>query len=143
MDLTLWIIASLLAAVALTGGISKTLVPKEKLAHVPGGGWTEEHSSRFVTTLGVLELLAVAGLILPAALDVAPVLVPITAVCWAAAHGRRRVLAPPAKRARVRNPGRDLPPARRTPRVGSARPALFLNRSRPAQRCAVSDTRER
>ena len=30
----------------------------------------------------VLELLAVAGLILPAVTDVAPVLVPITAACW-------------------------------------------------------------
>jgi hypothetical protein len=37
MDLTLWIVASLLAVVALTGGISKTFVSKEKLAHVPGG----------------------------------------------------------------------------------------------------------
>jgi hypothetical protein len=82
MDLTLWIVASLLAVVALTGGISKTFVSKEKLAHVPGGGWTEDHTTRFVTTLGVLELLAVAGLILPAAFDVAPVLVPVTAVCW-------------------------------------------------------------
>jgi hypothetical protein len=82
MNLTLWISTSLLAVVALTGGISKTLVPKEKLAHVPGGQWTEDHSHRFVTTLGVLELFAVAGLTLPAVFDVAPVLVPITAVCW-------------------------------------------------------------
>jgi hypothetical protein len=31
---------------------------------------------------GILELLAVAGLTLPAVVDVAPVLVPITATCW-------------------------------------------------------------
>ena len=82
MNLTLWIITGLLAVVALTGGISKTFVPKEKLAHVAGGGWTNDHTARFVKTLGVLELLAVAGLILPAVVDAAPVLVPITAVCW-------------------------------------------------------------
>ncbi len=82
MNLTLWIITGLLAAVALTGGISKTFVPKEKLAHVAGGGWTSDHTDGFVKTLGVLELLAVAGLVLPAAIDVAPVVVPITAVCW-------------------------------------------------------------
>ncbi len=82
MNLTLWIITGLLAVVALTGGISKTLVPKEKLAHVAGGGWTNDHSAGFVKTLGVLELLAVAGLILPAVVDAAPVLVPITAACW-------------------------------------------------------------
>ncbi len=82
MNLTLWIITGLLAAVALTGGISKTFVPKEKLSHVAGGGWTKDHTAGFVKTLGVLELLAVAGLVLPAAIDVAPVVVPITAVCW-------------------------------------------------------------
>ena len=36
----------------------------------------------FVKGLGVLELLAAAGLVLPAALGVAPFLVPVTAVCW-------------------------------------------------------------
>jgi DoxX-like family len=96
MNLTLWIAAGLLAAVALTGGISKTFVPKEKLAVVAGGGWTEDASVGFVKTLGVLEVLAAVGLILPAALDIAPVLVPVTAVCWVLlmvgamiTHGRR------------------------------------------------------
>ncbi|SIN41064.1 DoxX family protein [Micromonospora cremea] len=82
MNLTLWIAAGLLAMVALLGGISKTFVPKEKLAAAPGGGWTEHASVGFVRTLGILELLAAVGLILPAALDIAPVLVPVTAVCW-------------------------------------------------------------
>jgi hypothetical protein len=48
-----------------------------------------------VKTLGVLELLAAVGLILPAVVDVAPVMVPVTAVCWVAlmigamiTHGR-------------------------------------------------------
>jgi hypothetical protein len=82
MNLTLWIITGLLAAVALSGGVSKTFIPKEKLAHVTGGGWTKDHTAGFVKTLGILELLAVVGLTLPAAVDVAPVVVPITAVCW-------------------------------------------------------------
>src|SRR5688572_5213462 len=82
MNLTLWIITGFLAVVALTGGVSKTFVSKDKLAHVPGGGWTKDHTSRFVKTLGALELLAVVGLILPAVINVAPVLVPITAACW-------------------------------------------------------------
>ena len=96
MNLTLWIAAGLLAAVALTGGISKTFVPKEKLAAANGGGWTEDASVGFVKTLGVLEVLAAVGLILPAALDIAPVLVPVTAICWVLlmvgamiTHGRR------------------------------------------------------
>lgn len=33
-------------------------------------------------TLGVLELLAAIGLVLPALTGVAPVLVPVTAACW-------------------------------------------------------------
>ncbi|MEV7970702.1 DoxX family protein [Sphaerisporangium sp. NPDC088356] len=82
MNLALWIAAGLLAVVALSGGISKTFVPKEKLAALRGGGWTADASVGFVRTLGVLELLAAVGLILPAALDIAPVLVPVTAVCW-------------------------------------------------------------
>lgn len=82
MNLALWIGAGLLAVVALTGGFSKIFVPKEKLAAAHGGGWTEDASVGFVKTLGVLELLAALGLILPAAVDIAPGLVPVAAVCW-------------------------------------------------------------
>jgi hypothetical protein len=96
MNLALWIAADLLAAVALTGGISKTFIPKAKLAAARGGAWTGDASVAFVKTLGVLELLAAAGLILPRALGVAPVLVPVTAACWVLlmigamiTHGRR------------------------------------------------------
>ena len=46
-------------------------------------------------TLGILELAAAVGLILPAVVDVAPVMVPVTASCWIAlmigamiTHGR-------------------------------------------------------
>jgi hypothetical protein len=96
MNLALWASTGLLALVALTGGVTKIFVPKEKLAAAPGGGWTGNASVGFVKTLGVLELLAAVGLTLPAVVDVAPVLVPVTAVCWVflmvgamATHGRR------------------------------------------------------
>ncbi|MBF6339344.1 DoxX family protein [Nocardia abscessus] len=82
MNLGLWIAAGLLAAVAVAGGITKTFVPKEKLAEAAGGGWTARASVGFVKTLGVLELLAAVGLILPAVLGIASVMVPVTAVCW-------------------------------------------------------------
>jgi len=94
MNLALWIATGVLAAVALTGGISKTFIAKDKLSRVRGGGWTADHSPTFVRTLGILELLAVPGLLLSAA--VAPALAPITALCWVAlmvgamvTHGRR------------------------------------------------------
>ncbi|KND26425.1 DoxX family protein [Streptomyces acidiscabies] len=96
MDLALWISAGLLAFVALAGGVTKTLVPREKLAVAHGGGWTGDASTAFVKSLGILELLAAVGLLLPAALDTAPALVPATAVCWTLlmvgamiTHGRR------------------------------------------------------
>ena len=82
MNTALWIAAALLAVVAVTGGVSKAFVPQAKLAAHPGGAWTGERSAGFVKTLGVLELLAAAGLILPAALGIAPILVPVTAACW-------------------------------------------------------------
>lgn len=81
MTLALWIIAGLLAIFFLIGGATKLFVPKEKLAAAPGGGWTGDASVGFVKTLGALEVLAAAGLLLPAALDIASILVPVTAVC--------------------------------------------------------------
>ena len=95
MNLTLWIAAGLLSAVALFGGATKAFVPKPRLARQHGGEWTEHAGPAFVHTLGVLELLAAVGLILPAVVGVAPVMVPVTAVCWVAlmigamiTHGR-------------------------------------------------------
>jgi len=82
MNLALWIAAGLLAVVALAGGINKAFMPKEKLAKYPFGGWVEDFSVGFLKTMGVLEILAAVGLILPAVVDIAPVLVPVTAVCW-------------------------------------------------------------
>jgi hypothetical protein len=96
MHITLWIAAGLLAAVALIGGASKTFVRKARLAAQPGGEWTAQAPVWFVKGLGILELLAAVGLILPALLDIGAVMVPVTALCWVAlmigamvTHGRR------------------------------------------------------
>ena len=85
MNLTLWIATGLLAVAALSGGISKTFVSLDKLAAInngKGGAWVADASRGFVRTLGILEILAAVGLILPPLVDVAPVMVPVTAVCW-------------------------------------------------------------
>lgn len=96
MNVALWIVAGLLAAVALFGGATKVFVPRAKLAEAPGGQWTASAGDGFVKTLGGLELLAAVGLILPAVVGVAPFMVPVTAACWVllmvgamVAHGRR------------------------------------------------------
>jgi hypothetical protein len=80
MHLTLWIIAGLLAAVFAAGGVFKLSVPKEKLAAAPGGGWVEGFSPRAIQALGVVDLLAAIGLVLPAVLGIAPIFVPLAAV---------------------------------------------------------------
>ena len=95
MNVALWITAGLLAVVALVGGITKAFVPLEKLSRHESAAWTRGVSPAFVKTLGILEILAAFGLILPAVTDVAPVMVPVTATCWVAlmvgamvTHGR-------------------------------------------------------
>jgi len=80
MNLTLWIIAGLLAAVFLVAGTSKLFIPQEKLAKAPGAGWVLDFSAGFVKALGAVEILGAVGLILPALLDIAPILVPLAAV---------------------------------------------------------------
>ena len=79
MNLTLWIIAGLLAAAFLAGGGMKLTKPKEKLA-ASGMGFVAEFSAGGVKAIGALEVLAGVGLILPAALGIAPILVPLAAV---------------------------------------------------------------
>jgi hypothetical protein len=88
MNLALWIVAGVLAVVFLASSSTKLFVPEENLdrllqrlgpAAQATGEWTRDFSPRALKTIGVLELLAAAGLILPAALDIAPVLVPLAA----------------------------------------------------------------
>jgi uncharacterized membrane protein YphA (DoxX/SURF4 family) len=84
MNLALWIIAGLLAAVFLLAGLNKLFIPRATLAKAPGGGWVNDFSPRFIKLLGAVEILGAIGLILPAALDIAPILVPVAAIGLAA-----------------------------------------------------------
>jgi uncharacterized membrane protein YphA (DoxX/SURF4 family) len=96
MNVVLWIIASLLAAAFLGAGLMKVSQPKEKLA-AANMGWAEDFSAGTVKAIGALEILAAIGLILPAALGIAPVLTPLAAlgialvmVGAAITHARRK-----------------------------------------------------
>ena len=81
MNLSLWIIAGLLAVAYLIAGGGKLIMPKEKIAAAaPSARWVEDFSAGTVKAIGALEVLAAMGLILPAALGIAPVLVPLAAV---------------------------------------------------------------
>ena len=79
MNVVLWIIAGLLAVAFLGAGVMKLLQPKEKLA-ASGLGWTEDYSAGTIKLIGALEILAAIGLILPAVLDIVPILVPLAAL---------------------------------------------------------------
>ena len=96
MNIVLWVIAGLLAAAFLAAGLMKLTRPREKLA-ASGMAWTGDFSPWMIKTIGALELLAAIGLILPAALNIAPVLVPLAATGLAVVmigamitHARRR-----------------------------------------------------
>jgi uncharacterized membrane protein YphA (DoxX/SURF4 family) len=78
MNVVLWIVAGVLAAAFLVAGLTKLIQPKEKLAGQMG--WVEDFSPGVIKLIGGLEVLAAVGLILPAALDIVPVLVPLAAV---------------------------------------------------------------
>lgn len=78
MNLALWIVAGLLAVSYLLSGGGKLIMPKEKYA--AKAAWAEDFSAGSVKAIGALEVLAAVGLILPAALDIAPVLMPLAAL---------------------------------------------------------------
>lgn len=79
MNIVLWIIAGLLAAAFAAAGLMKLTQPKEKLA-ASGQAWTEDFPPGVVKLIGALEVAAAVGLILPAVLGIAPILVPLAAV---------------------------------------------------------------
>ena len=78
MNTALWIVAWLLAAAFLGSGLMKVLRPKEELKKA-GMAWVDLFSPTMVKVIGGLEILAAIGLVLPALLDIAPILVPLAA----------------------------------------------------------------
>ncbi len=81
LNLALWIGAGILAVVFVVAGSTKVFVPKERLAGLGGAAsrWVEDFSPGALKAIGVIEFLAAVGLIVPAALGIAPVLVPLAA----------------------------------------------------------------
>jgi uncharacterized membrane protein len=80
MNIALWIVAGLLAAAYLVSGVGKLIMSRERIATTSHAAkWVEDFSAGSVKAIGTLEILGAVGLILPAALDIAPVLVPLAA----------------------------------------------------------------
>ena len=78
MNVAVWIVAVVLAAVFAMTGLMKSTQPKDKLAEkLP---WVDDVSTGTLRLIGVAELLGALGLILPAWTGIAPILTPIAAV---------------------------------------------------------------
>lgn len=77
MNVFLWGLQIVCAAIFIRYGIRKVMTPKGELQRQVA--WVEDYSSRFVKFIGSVEILGGIGLVLPAATRVAPVLTPIAA----------------------------------------------------------------
>jgi uncharacterized membrane protein len=95
MNVFLWIVQAILAAMFAMSGLVKVIQPKDKL--VGKYPWMQDVSPATVRFIGVMELLGAIGLIVPAAAGIAPVLTPIAGtglavmmVLAAVVHIRRR-----------------------------------------------------
>ncbi len=78
MDIAIWVVQVLLALAFGMSGIMKLAQPAEKLA--TNMGWVKDFSPQTVKIIGLLELLAAIGLILPAVTGVLSWLTPLAAL---------------------------------------------------------------
>lgn len=80
MNTALWIVAGFLTVLYLFSGFVKLLVPREKMAEATRASeWVVLFPANALKAIGAAEILAAVGLLLPALLDIAPVLVPLAA----------------------------------------------------------------
>jgi uncharacterized membrane protein YphA (DoxX/SURF4 family) len=81
MNTALWIVAGFLTALYLLSGFGKLFTPQEKMAKMMRASeWVLDFSPGALKAIGAAEILGAIGLILPALLDIAPVLVPQAAL---------------------------------------------------------------
>ncbi|MCP4423814.1 MAG: DoxX family protein [Chloroflexi bacterium] len=82
MNIFLWILQGLLAAMFLMAGIMKATKSKDEIKESGGErmAWVDSVSAGNVRLIGILELLAAIGLILPQLTGILPWLTPLAAV---------------------------------------------------------------
>src|ERR1051326_1542835 len=78
MNVFLWILQALLAALFVAAGATKLSQSKDKLR--PRMGWVDQFSDGSVKLIAAADLLGGLGLALPWALGIAKVLTPLAAV---------------------------------------------------------------
>ncbi len=80
MNITLWIITAVLAVLFTTGGVTQLAFSKERYRALgPSQHWVDDFDRGQIKAIATTKLIGCVGLILPAALGIAPVLTPIAA----------------------------------------------------------------
>lgn len=79
MNIALWIVQGLMAAMFLMAGMMKLSQPKTKLKEKLGD-WVDSLSGSQMKLIGGLEVLGAIGLVLPMVLNILPVLTPLAAI---------------------------------------------------------------
>ncbi len=78
MNIAIWIVQGLLAAMFLMAGIMKSSQSKEKLSkNMP---WVNDVSASNVKLIGISQILAAIGLVLPQVTGILPWLTPLAAI---------------------------------------------------------------
>jgi hypothetical protein len=80
MNVVVWIVTGLLAAMFLMSGAMKVPATKRSLAANPRMGWTEPFPIGLIKFIGVAEIAGALGLILPGAFGIATWLVSTAAI---------------------------------------------------------------
>ena len=81
MNITLWILQGFLAVLFLVFGYMRVIKSKDELKEMGGGKmqWVDDLSDSNLKLIGILEVLAAIGLILPQLTGILPWLVPLAA----------------------------------------------------------------
>ncbi len=97
MDIAAWIVTGIVVLILGGAGASKLARSKEKILQNPNMGWANDFSPPAIKLIGLAEVAGALGLVLPWALNVAPVLTPFAGYSLAVlmtgaaiVHARRR-----------------------------------------------------
>ena len=80
MNVAVWVVSGILAAVYVIAGVVKLALPKGKLVENPNMAFAEGLSQGLIRVIGAAEVAGGLGLILPWVTGVAPFLTPVAAV---------------------------------------------------------------
>ncbi|MDV3221755.1 DoxX family protein [Intrasporangium sp.] len=80
MHTALWIVTIIVATAFAIGGVSQVALTKEKFRSFgPSQHWVDDFGRGHVKAIGTTKIIGSAGMVLPALLDVAVILVPLAA----------------------------------------------------------------